>query len=32
MAYTYSNPINLTIGDVAGVLYATQITYDRISD
>ena len=32
MAYTYSNPINLTIGDVAGVLYATQITYDRMSD
>ena len=32
MAYTYSNPINLTIGDVAGVLYATQITYDRYSD
>ena len=32
MAYTYNNPINLTIGDVAGVLYATQITYDRYSD
>ena len=32
MAYTYSNPINLTIGDVAGVLYATQISYDRYSD
>lgn len=32
MAYTYSNPINLTIGDVAGVLYATQITYERYSD
>ena len=32
MAYTYTNPINLTIGDVAGVLYATQITYDRYSD
>ena len=32
MAYTYSNPINLTIGDVAGVLYATQLTYDRMSD
>ena len=32
MAYTYTNPINLTIGDVAGVLYATQISYDRYSD
>ena len=32
MAYTYNNPINLTIGDVAGVLYATQVSYDRISD
>ena len=31
MAYTYDNIMNLTIGDVAGVLYATQITYDRIS-
>ena len=31
MAYTYDNILNLTIGDVAGVLYATQVTYDRIS-
>ena len=32
MAYTCSNPLNLAISDVIGVLYATQITYDRYSD
>ena len=32
MAYTYNNVLNLTIGDVAGVLYATQVTYDRFSN